>query len=287
VDFFTQMLVLGGSQLLGGLLEADAAEEAAGIQAGASQAGIAEQRRQFDELQRMLAPYRQAGEVALGRLAPYITGGERAYEQQAALAGLSGPEAQRAAVEAISGSPGFQESVRQGEEALLSRASATGGLAGRQHPSGARSVSAADAGASDQPGLRAVWRACWHGAGVDAEPCGRRAECSGPDWAGRPRHGKQHRQPAGSARRSAGGRRAGRCGSVCAVGGAAGATGGAESWHGRVVVWWGRQISPRIQRHEHWPWVKSRHGRRAILKVQSWSNPSSTPSKLPARLSRW
>jgi hypothetical protein len=130
VDFFTQMLVLGGSQLLGGLLQADAAEEAAGIQAGASQAGIAEQRRQFDELQRMLAPYRQAGEVALGRLAPYITGGERAYEQQAALAGLSGPEAQRAAVEAISGSPGFQESVRQGEEALLSRASATGGLRG-------------------------------------------------------------------------------------------------------------------------------------------------------------
>jgi hypothetical protein len=130
VDFFTQMLVLGGSQLLGGLLQADAAEEAAGIQAGASQAGIAEQRRQFDELQRMLAPYRQAGEVALGRLAPYITGGERAYEQQAALAGLSGPEAQRAAVEAISGSPGFQESVRQGEEALLSRAAATGGLRG-------------------------------------------------------------------------------------------------------------------------------------------------------------
>ena len=121
---------MGGSQLLGGLLQADAAEQAAGIQAGASQAGIAEQRRQFDELQRMLAPYRQAGEVALGRLAPYITGGERAYEQQAALAGLSGPEAQRAAVEAISGSPGFQESVRQGEEALLSRAAATGGLRG-------------------------------------------------------------------------------------------------------------------------------------------------------------
>lgn len=130
MDFFTTMLVMGGSQLLGGLLQADAAEEAAGIQAGAAQAGITEQRRQFDELQRMLAPYRAAGEAALTRLAPYITGGERAYEQQAALAGLSGPEAQRAAVEAISGSPGFQESVRQGEEALLSRASATGGLRG-------------------------------------------------------------------------------------------------------------------------------------------------------------
>ena len=130
MDFFTTMLVMGGSQLLGGLLQANAAEEAAGIQAGAAQAGISEQRRQFDELQRMLAPYRAAGEAALTRLGPYITGGERAYEQQAALAGLSGPEAQRAAVEAISGSPGFQESVRQGEEALLSRASATGGLRG-------------------------------------------------------------------------------------------------------------------------------------------------------------
>lgn len=130
MDFFTTMLLMGGSQLLGGLLQADAAEQAANIQAGASQAGIDEQRRQFDELQRMLAPYRAAGEAALTRLAPYITGGERAYEQQAALAGLSGPEAQRAAVEAISGSPGFQESVRQGEEALLARASATGGLRG-------------------------------------------------------------------------------------------------------------------------------------------------------------
>lgn len=124
------MLALGGSQLLGGLIQADAAERAAGIQAGASQAGIDEQRRQFDVIRGLLLPYMQAGEAALGRLPGYITAGERAFEQQAALAGLSGPEAQQAAVEAISGSPGFQESVRQGEEALLSRASATGGLRG-------------------------------------------------------------------------------------------------------------------------------------------------------------
>ena len=277
MDFFTQMLVLGGSQLLGGLLQADAAEEAAGIQAGASQAGIAEQRRQFDELQRMLAPYRQAGEVALGRLAPYITGGERAYEQQAALAGLSGPEAQRAAVEAISGSPGFQESVRQGEEALLSRAAATGGLRGGN-------IQAALGQFRPQMLEQAINQAYGRfgglagtGLGVDSEPCGRRAECSGYDWAGWPRHGKQHRQPAGPTRRSASGRGTGRCGSVCAVGGAAGATGGAESWHGRVVVWWGRRRQA----------TDSSRARIVLRRPLKWSNPSSTPSKLPARLSHW
>jgi len=130
MDFFTTLLTLGGSQLLGGLIQADAAEEASQIQAGMSREAIAEQRRQFDAINQMLAPYRQAGEVALGRFAPYMTAGERAFEQQAALAGLSGPEAQRAALEGISTSPGFQETVRQGEEALLARASATGGLRG-------------------------------------------------------------------------------------------------------------------------------------------------------------
>ena len=95
-----------------------------------SQEAIAEQRRQFDEIRTLLSPFVQAGYTGMERLPGYITAGERAFEQQAALAGLSGPEAQRAAVEAISGSPGFQESVRQGEEALLSRAAATGGLRG-------------------------------------------------------------------------------------------------------------------------------------------------------------
>ena len=130
MDFFTTLLTLGGSQLLGGLIQADAAEEASQIQAGMSREAIAEQRRQFDAINQMLAPYRQAGEVALGRFAPYMTAGERAFEQQAALAGLSGPEAQRAALEGISTSPGFQETVRQGEEAMLARAAATGGLRG-------------------------------------------------------------------------------------------------------------------------------------------------------------
>ena len=109
-------LVVGGSQLLGSTMQASAAGEAAGIQAGAAEAGIAEQRRQFDALQALLKPYTEAGQPAL--------------EAQQAFLGLRGPEAERAAIERISGGERFQELTRQGEEALLQRASATGGLRG-------------------------------------------------------------------------------------------------------------------------------------------------------------
>lgn len=109
-------LIVGGSQLIGGMMQADAAGDAAGMQAQASQAGIEEQRRQFDALRELLKPYVEAGTPAL--------------EQQQALLGMGGPEAERAAIERIQGGVGFQESIRQGEEALLQRASATGGLRG-------------------------------------------------------------------------------------------------------------------------------------------------------------
>ena len=109
-------LVVGGSQLIGSRTQAKAAGEAAEIQSGAAQAGIEEQRRQFDALQALLKPYTEAGLPAL--------------EAQQAFLGLRGPEAERAAIERISGGERFQELTRQGEEALLQRASATGGLRG-------------------------------------------------------------------------------------------------------------------------------------------------------------
>jgi hypothetical protein len=46
------------------------------------------------------------------------------------LLGLRGPEAERAAIERISGGEQFKALAGQGEEALLQRASATGGLRG-------------------------------------------------------------------------------------------------------------------------------------------------------------
>ena len=97
-------------------MQADAAGDAASIQAGAAGAGIEEQRRQFDALQALLKPYQEAGLPALA--------------QQQALLGLQGPEAEQAAIERIRGGETFQALAQQGEEALLQRASATGGLRG-------------------------------------------------------------------------------------------------------------------------------------------------------------
>jgi hypothetical protein len=108
----------------------EAAERAGEVQAGAAQLGIEEQRRQFDRMMEVLSPYTQAGVGALGRLQPYEQAGVGALEAQQALAGLRGPEAQRAAINQLSASPEFQAQVEQGERALLQRAAATGGLRG-------------------------------------------------------------------------------------------------------------------------------------------------------------
>ena len=124
------LLVLGGTQLLSGSLQSEAAQEAGGLQSAAALAGIEEQRQRFQQIQEALKPYREAGIVAIGGLAPYAEAGAPALEQQQAIMGLLGPERQQSAIRGISEGAGFQEAVRQGEEALLSRASATGGLRG-------------------------------------------------------------------------------------------------------------------------------------------------------------
>lgn len=109
-------LVVGGTQVVGGIMQSNAASDAAGAQTAAAEAGIAEQRRQFDLVQQLLKPYVEAGTPAL--------------QQQQALIGLQGPQAQQEAISALEQGAGFQAQVRQGEEALLQRASATGGLRG-------------------------------------------------------------------------------------------------------------------------------------------------------------
>ena len=110
---------IGGTigSALGGAFEGqEAAQTASGIQAGVAQSGIEEQRRQFDEITKLLAPYREAGVGAIG--------------QQQALLGLGAPGAQQQAIAALEASPQFQSLMQQGENALLQRASATGGLRG-------------------------------------------------------------------------------------------------------------------------------------------------------------
>jgi hypothetical protein len=123
-------IAVGGATLISGMAQADAASSAAATQAGSAQAGIEEQRRQFDAVQKLLAPYTQAGETAIQGLSPFAAAGAPALEQQQALLGLRGPEAERAAIDRIRGGETFQALAGQGEEALLQRASATGGLRG-------------------------------------------------------------------------------------------------------------------------------------------------------------
>lgn len=109
-----------GSAVVGGLMSSgaqkSAAKSAANAQTQAADAGIAEQRRQFDAMQQLLAPYVSAGNTALTR-----------YN---ALSGLSGPEAQQTVIDQIMAGPEYGSLVRSGEEAILQSASATGGLRG-------------------------------------------------------------------------------------------------------------------------------------------------------------
>lgn len=106
--------VFGG--ITGASQQADAAEKASGIQANAAQAGIAEQRRQFDALVKLMSPFVSAGTPAL--------------KQQSALLGLSTPSAQRAVINSIANSPEMQAMIKTGENAIRQNASATGGLRG-------------------------------------------------------------------------------------------------------------------------------------------------------------
>ena len=111
---------VAGGTLVGGYLSSNAqkgaAETASNAQTQSAQLGIEEQRRQFDQIQQLLAPYANAGTGALGA--------------QQALLGLSGAPAQQAAISGIQGSPQFQALQQQGEDAILANASATGGLRG-------------------------------------------------------------------------------------------------------------------------------------------------------------
>lgn len=93
-----------------------AANKASKGQQASDAAAIDEQRRQFDEIQKLLAPY--------------VKGGADATDAQRAFLGLAGPEAERAAVEGVRGSEQFKAAAKEGENAILANASATGGLRG-------------------------------------------------------------------------------------------------------------------------------------------------------------
>lgn len=105
-----------GSAVIGGVVASNSASKAANAQIDAANATAAEQRAARQELTTLLAPYTASGLPAL--------------QAQMSALGLNGPQAQQAYVTQQEQSPIFQSLARQGEEAMLQNASATGGLRG-------------------------------------------------------------------------------------------------------------------------------------------------------------
>lgn len=110
------MIAVAGLGAGSAAIQASAAKKAGAQQAASAQAGIDEQRRQFDIVRELLNPY--------------VKSGGQGLQAQMGLMGLNGADAQRAAIEGIQSGPEFGMMVQQGENAMLQNASATGGLRG-------------------------------------------------------------------------------------------------------------------------------------------------------------
>lgn len=135
------LLLNAGTQIVGGLIQQKAAEKAIknqqqmltqadAAQAEAARKALEEVRAANLQAEELLAPYMELAPQQIQNLNLYQTAGSQALQQQSALAGLQGPEAQRAAIANLEANPEFQAIARQGEEAILSNAAATGGLRG-------------------------------------------------------------------------------------------------------------------------------------------------------------
>lgn len=106
--------IVGG--ITGAKQSAKGAQQAAQTQASAAEKAIAEQRDARLSAQQLQNPFVQAGQSALSA--------------QMGLLGLNGSASQQTALNSLLTSPEYTTSVRQGEEAILQNAAATGGLRG-------------------------------------------------------------------------------------------------------------------------------------------------------------
>lgn len=151
-----------------GIAQKSAAKKAANAQSRAADAQIAEYRRQFDEVQKLLKPYVEAGNTGLGAfmslvglggrdaVAPaietvqvpgqfgrrgttqYKVNGQtfateaeaKAYAEANKTGAISAQDAQQAEIDKITNGAQFGELTRQGEYALQANAASTGGLRG-------------------------------------------------------------------------------------------------------------------------------------------------------------
>lgn len=113
---FAAAAVTAGAGIYSANKQSGAAKDAANAQTQSSELGIEEQRRQFEQIQQMLAPFVNAGTGALGA--------------QQDLLGTNGAGAQQAAIGGLQASPQYQALAQSGQDAILANASATGGLRG-------------------------------------------------------------------------------------------------------------------------------------------------------------
>lgn len=103
-------LIGGGAMLGGGLLQSKAADDAADAQLAATHASIAAQERMFNQNRADLAPYREQGYAALGKLSDLIN----SYRP------FDGKE--------LRSDPGYRFGFDEGTRALEQSAAARGGL---------------------------------------------------------------------------------------------------------------------------------------------------------------
>ena len=113
-------LIIGAATIGGGAIAAGAAKSSANKAAAAQTAmndkAIAAQQQQYDQTRQDLMPWMQMGQSAAGA--------------QGNLIGLNGFEKQQASINELKQSPLYQSLFGNGQELLLSNASATGGLRG-------------------------------------------------------------------------------------------------------------------------------------------------------------
>lgn len=116
----TVAAAMAGAALVGGVVSADAQRKAgnraADAQTAAYDKGLDQQNMRFDQVQKLLSPFVNAGTGAL--------------DGQMALLGRNGNDAQAAAIQALQTSPQFTSALQLGEDRILANASATGGLRG-------------------------------------------------------------------------------------------------------------------------------------------------------------
>ncbi|KRA62163.1 hypothetical protein ASD89_24070 [Caulobacter sp. Root656] len=104
------------ASIFGASKKKKAIKAATAAQVAAQQAGIDQQNAQFGQTQ--------------ANLAPWLTGGTKALGAQSDLLGLNGTGVQQTQLDALRASPLFQQLFGAGQDAVLSSASATGGLRG-------------------------------------------------------------------------------------------------------------------------------------------------------------